>query len=184
MVTAYATAAAAAAAEAHYQAMQLGHHRNTPGTASLSGLDWAASKLISTTITPLPARRSAWCSITPPAEPVVLPGLLLGAAVGRALIDEASVPVQILVLGIPVAALLPLRSWFYRNQLWWQVLAAALFAVAIPKLVGLCGVWFDQPSASAALDWWRVAWTALLGPLLLWPLRLLPPLRAFVERGR
>jgi len=118
------------------------------------------------------------------AEPVVLPGLLLGAAVGRALIDEASVPVQILVLGIPVAALLPLRSWFYRNQLWWQVLAAALFAVAIPKLVGLCGVWFDQPSASAALDWWRVAWTALLGPLLLWPLRLLPPLRAFVERGR
>ena len=118
------------------------------------------------------------------AEPVVLPGLLLGAAVGRALIDEASIPGQSLVLGIPIAALLPLRSWFYRNQLWWQVLASALFAVAIPKLAGLCGTWFDQPSASAVLDWWRVFWTALLGPLLLWPLRQIPPFRSFVERGR
>lgn len=113
-----------------------------------------------------------------------LPGLLLGAAVGRAVVDEASVAVQVLVLGIPVAALLPLRPLFYRNHLWWQVAATALFAIMVPKLCGLCGDWFDQPSASSALHWWRVAGTAGLGPLLLLPLRHLPPMAAFVEPAR
>ena len=116
------------------------------------------------------------------AEPRLLPLLLLGMAVGRAIVDEATIPVQILVLGVPVAVLLPLRSLFYRHQLWWQVAAIALCAVAIPKLAGLCGRWFDQPSASAALDVSRVAWTAALGPVLLWLLRRLPPLRQFAER--
>jgi len=118
------------------------------------------------------------------AEPRVLPGLLLGAAVGRAVVDEATIPVQLLVLGVPIALLLPLRSFFYRQQLWWQVAAVVLCAVAIPKLALLCGRWFDQPSASAMLDGTRVFWTALLGPLVLWPLRRLPPLRQFVERSR
>lgn len=113
-----------------------------------------------------------------------LPGLLIGAALGRALIDEAAIPVQILVLGVPIAVLLPLRSLFYRHQLWWQVAAAAACAVAIPRLAGLCGQWFDQPSASAWLDGQRVLWTALLAPLLLWPLRRLPPLRWFEESSQ
>jgi hypothetical protein len=112
-----------------------------------------------------------------------LPGLLLGAAVGRALVDEAGLGAQILVLGVPIAALLPLRGLFYRQHLWWQATAAAAFAVAIPKLAGLCGRWFDQPSSSAALDGWRILSTALLGPLLLVVLRRLPPLRSFAERG-
>ncbi|MGE3175312.1 MAG: hypothetical protein AB7O97_21995 [Planctomycetota bacterium] len=117
------------------------------------------------------------------AEPRLLPGLLLGAAIGRALVDEASIPVQILVLGVPIAVLLPLRSLFYRHHAWWQVGAAALCAVAIPKLASLCGQWFDQPSAKAMLDGATVAWTAALGPLVLWPLRRLPPLRSFAERS-
>lgn len=110
-----------------------------------------------------------------------LPGLLLGAAVGRAVVDEASLPVQVLVLGVPIAVLLPMRPLFYRDHWWWQALAAALCAVAVPKLAGLAGLWFGQPSASAQLDFAVVGWTAVLGPVLLWPFRRLPPLAAFVE---
>lgn len=117
------------------------------------------------------------------ADPRALPGLLLGAAVGRAVVDEATVPVQILVLGVPVAAMLPLRLLFYRQHVWWQVATAALFAVAVPKLAGLCGQLFDQPSASSGLDAERVLWTALLGPALLALLRRLPPLSPFAERA-
>jgi hypothetical protein len=116
------------------------------------------------------------------AEPVALPGLLLGAAVGRGLIDEASVPLQLLILGVPLAVLMPLRRLFYRDQLWWQVLATSAFAVAIPKLAGLFGVWFDQPSASAQLSWMKVLWTGLFGPVALFFLRLLPPFSVFAER--
>lgn len=112
-----------------------------------------------------------------------LPGLLLGAALGRAVVDEASIPVQLLVLGVPIAVLLPLRSLFYRQQLWWQIAVALLCAVAVPKLALLCGRWFDQPSASAQLDAERVLWTVLLGPPLLWLLRRLPPLSPFAERS-
>ena len=118
------------------------------------------------------------------ADARALPLLLLGAAIGRALVDEATIPVQILVLGVPIAVLLPLRALFYRHHLWWQATAAALCALAIPKLAGLCGAWFDQPSASAQLEGMRVLWTTLLGPLLLWPLRVLPGLSAFTERSR
>lgn len=117
------------------------------------------------------------------AEPRALPGLLLGAAVGRAVVDEATIPVQLLVLGVPIATVLPLRSLFYRQQLWWQIASLALCSVAIPKLALLCGRWFDEPSASAQLDATSVFWTAVLGPILLWVLRRLPPLRSFVERA-
>jgi hypothetical protein len=56
--------------------------------------------------------------------------------------------------------------------------------VAIPKLAGLCGPWFDQPSASATLEVGRVLWTTALAPLLIWPLRAVPVLSGFTERSR
>lgn len=117
------------------------------------------------------------------AERAAVPWLLLACAAGRAVVDEAALPVQILVLGVPVAAMLPLRLLFYRQHVWWQVATAALFAVAVPKLAGLCGQLFDQPSASSGLDAERVLWTALLGPALLALLRRLPPLSPFAERA-
>ncbi len=116
------------------------------------------------------------------ADVRALPGLLLGAAVGRALVDEAAIPVQILVIGVPVAVLLPTRPLFYRHHLWWQGIAALACAIAVPKLAGLCGEWFGQPSASSQLSWPTVFFTALLGPLLFWPLSKLPPLRSFAEK--
>lgn len=115
------------------------------------------------------------------AERAAVPWLLLGAALGRALVDEASLPVQILVLGVPVAVLLPLRGFFVAKRWVWQALGAAACAYVIPKLAGLFGQWFAQPSASAWLDLAVVAWSALLAPPLLLLCRQLPPCRAFEE---
>ena len=53
--------------------------------------------------------------------------------------------------------------------------------VAIPKLAGLCGRLFDQPSASGSLQAIQVVWSALLLPPLLALVRRLPPCSAFVE---
>ena len=58
---------------------------------------------------------------------------------------------------------------------------AALLAIAIPKLSGLCGRVFDQPSISSVLDGWQVTWSALLVPPLLSVLRFVPPFAAFTE---
>ena len=46
------------------------------------------------------------------AQVPALPFLLLGVAVGRALVDQASLPVHLLVIGVPVAVLLPMRALF------------------------------------------------------------------------
>lgn len=115
------------------------------------------------------------------AERGAVPWLLLGGAIGRALVDEAALPVQILVLGLPIAVLLPLRTLFFGQRWLWQAVAAALCAIVIPKLAGLFGSWFDQPSASAHLDGMVVVWSALLLPPLLACARRLPPCRAFEE---
>ena len=115
------------------------------------------------------------------AERTALPLLLLGVAIGRALVDEASLPVHVLVVGVPVAAFLPLRALFVAQRWLWQAVAAALFAIAVPKLAGLCGRLFDEPSQSAVLHGWNVVWSALLMPPALSLLRLLPPFRAFAE---
>ena len=110
-----------------------------------------------------------------------MPFLLLGVAIGRTLVDEATLPVHILVIGIPVALLLPLRSLFVAQRWLWQAVAAALLAVAVPKLAGLFGRVFDQPSLSSVLNGWQVVWSALLLPPLLTVLRFLPPFAGFTE---
>lgn len=116
------------------------------------------------------------------AEPRAVAVLLLGAALGRAMVDEAGLWVQVLVLGAPVAVLLPLRRFLFRQRWLWQGAAAAFVAVALPKLAQLFGAWFDQPSAGAALDGSLVAWAAVSQPAVLWLLRRLPPLQPFAER--
>ncbi len=115
------------------------------------------------------------------AERHAVPWLLLGLAIGRAMVDEAMLPVQILVLGVPVGFLLPLRTLFFSQRWLWQAFAAALCAVAIPHLAGVCGRLFEQPSATAQMDGITVVWSAVLLPPLLLLLRALPPFRAFVE---
>jgi hypothetical protein len=115
------------------------------------------------------------------AEPRAIAILLVGASLGRAIVDEAVLPVQILVLGVPVAALLPLRGFLAHQRYLWQAVGGAACAVAVPKLAWLCGIWFAEPSASAVMDGRRVVVTSLLLPPVLWVLRRLPPLRGFAE---
>jgi hypothetical protein len=115
------------------------------------------------------------------AQRATVPWLLLGGALGRSLVDEASLPVQILVLGVPIAVLLPMRHLVFGQRWLWQALFAASCALVIPKLAGLFGRWFDQPSASAQLDGFVVLWSALLVPPLLLVARALPPCRAFED---
>jgi hypothetical protein len=116
------------------------------------------------------------------AQRSALPGLLLGFALGRALVDEASLPVQILVLGVPVAVLLPLRTLLFGHRWSLQVVVAGVCAVGVPRLAALCGRVFAQPSASGVLTAADVLWAMLLAPPLVWLLRRLPPCAAFVER--
>lgn len=115
------------------------------------------------------------------ADRRALAGLLLGAAMGRALVDEAGLCVHVLVLGVPVALLLPLRRWFFGQRWIWQATAAALLAIAVPRLSGLCGRVFDQPSASSVFDGMVVLTSAVFLPPLLWCLRAVPPFAAFEE---
>jgi hypothetical protein len=114
------------------------------------------------------------------AERRALPWLLLGAAVGRALVVDAAVPVHMLVMGVPAALLVPLRALLYGHRWTWQVLVAAATATMVPLGDGLCARWFGGPPA-APIEFWRVALTALVLPPLLAVLRRLPPLASFEE---
>ncbi|MCR9247280.1 MAG: hypothetical protein NXI31_19785 [bacterium] len=115
------------------------------------------------------------------ADRRALAGLLLGAALGRALVDEAGLCVHILVIGVPVAVLLPLRRWFFGQRWIWQATTAALIACIVPRLAGLCGRLFDQHSVSATFDGYVVVTSAVFLPPLLWCLRVVPPFAAFEE---
>ncbi|MFK7742433.1 MAG: hypothetical protein AB8H80_19120 [Planctomycetota bacterium] len=110
-----------------------------------------------------------------------LPWLLLGCAISRALVDEASLPVQILVLGIPVCVLLPLRTLFVAQRWLWQAAFAVLLAYGIPWLAGTFGRLFQEPSLGAQLHGWPVVWSAVFVPPLVWLLRHIPPFVGFTE---
>lgn len=115
------------------------------------------------------------------AERAALPWLLLGAALGRALVDDASLALQVLVLGAPVAALLPLRLLLHGQRWLHQAVAAAAVAFGLPRFASWLGEWFAQPAASAPPDVFTVMWTAVVVPPLLALARRLPPCRGFTE---
>ncbi len=115
------------------------------------------------------------------AERAALPWLLLGAALGRALVDDASLALQLLLLGAPVAILLPLRLLLHGQRWPYLALAAAGVAYGLPPLAGVLGAWFAQPTAGAQGEGLVVLWTALFAPPMLAVARRLPPCRGFVE---
>ncbi len=116
------------------------------------------------------------------ARASALPGLLLGAAVGRALAFDGAIALHFLAIGLPVAGLFPLRGVFFRGSVFWQGAAAVFLALAVPRVaqffaritVGATDA-IDFPSAFGLFC------SAILVPPLAWCLRQLPPLRSFVE---
>lgn len=110
-----------------------------------------------------------------------VPMLLVLLAIGRALVDEAALPVHVLVLGVPTAVLLPLRRIFHARRWFVLTLAAAAVAVAVPRLALLLGRVFDQPSVGAQLEPAVLFWSALLSPPLVLLASRLPPLAAPTE---
>ncbi|MFM1870886.1 MAG: hypothetical protein RL398_308 [Planctomycetota bacterium] len=114
------------------------------------------------------------------ADRRALPWLLFGAAIGRALVIDAPVPVHMLVMGVPAALLVPLRALLYGHRWTWQVAVAAAAAAMVPLGDGLCARWFGGPPAPT-IELWRIALTAVVLPPLLAVLRRLPPLASFEE---
>lgn len=115
------------------------------------------------------------------AELAALPWLLLGAAMGRAVVDEASLATQILVIGAPVAALLPLRAVVEGRRWIWQMVIAAMLALALPELAALLSRWTGQGLHASSVSPWSPLVAACYAPLLLGMLRWLPPFQAFEE---
>lgn len=111
-----------------------------------------------------------------------LPGLLFCTALGRSLFDDGGIALHFLSLGLPIAALIPLRSVFFRGSILWQAAAAAFLAIAVPRVfaffAALSGVGGEAVMRSSM---WAVAWALVFVPMLGQLLRRLPPLRAFTE---
>ena len=119
------------------------------------------------------------------ARTTSIPGLLLFAAVARSLFGDANVALHFLALGLPVAVLLPLRSFFFGGSLAWQAAVSAMLAFAVPKVFVL----FQRLSASET-EWSAgdllsvsVIGAAVSVPATAWALRQLPPLKWFVEES-
>lgn len=108
-------------------------------------------------------------------------GLVLCAAAARAVVEDGGLALHVLALGVPVAALLPLRGLLYRRYAW-QCAASAVLAVALARLGSLLGEVLRQPAAGAPLQWGHVLWAVLLAPPLVAVLRRIPPFPAFQER--
>lgn len=116
------------------------------------------------------------------APPRALPGLVLGIAMARVVVDGAAgLAVQVLVVGLPVALLLPLRALLFGQRWLWQWLGTALLALGIPRLDGLFSALFAGVGQGPPVAGMQVVWSVLLLPPTLWLLRRLPPLRWFQE---
>ena len=112
-----------------------------------------------------------------PAESV--PKLCAGLARGVLLPGDAAL--HVLVLGVPVAVLLPARAVFFRGSTVLQCVAAAFLAVSTPKIAALLGRVTDQAPTALSVTIADVIWAALLVPPATWLLRRLPPLAQFQE---
>jgi hypothetical protein len=120
------------------------------------------------------------------ARPAALPAILASAALARSVVAPGGLALHLLVLGIPVAVLVPVRLWLFRRRLLLQLAAAAFLAFAVPALAlwlarfagaGIAG------DAGAGTLGRSASLPAVLAVLpLTWLLCALPPTRGFVER--
>jgi hypothetical protein len=115
-----------------------------------------------------------------------LPALLFGAALGRALLEGGGLPLWFLAMGLPVAALLPLRTVFVERAPLWQCTAAGFLALCVPRVATFFGRFAADPFAPLAPlgGVVSVLLAMVLAPLLAVVLRRLPPLGRFAEVRR
>lgn len=118
------------------------------------------------------------------ARPSALPGLLFCAALSRSVFLPGSVFWHMLVLGLPVAMLLPLRVVFSARSPLWQCAAAGFLAYLMPRLAGLLLRLTAQGGASAHTTAAEVFVAMCLVPLMTWVLRVVPPLSLFEEQPK
>lgn len=111
-----------------------------------------------------------------------LPGLLFCAALSRSVFLPGQVFWHILVLGLPVAMLLPLRVVFSARSPLWQCAAAGFLAYLLPRLGGVLFRLTGQGDAPPHTHAAEVFVAMCLVPLMTWALRAVPPLSLFEER--
>lgn len=138
---------------------------------------WLAARLW-----PMPGLTFALCMFLGlHARATALPGLLVCAALARSALVGGDAAVHVLILGIPVSALVPLRVVFYRQRLLWQCVAAAFLALTVPRVTAFLGRFAEATPPVAPVSWEQVLWAVALVPGLTWLLRHMPPLSAFRE---
>lgn len=115
------------------------------------------------------------------ARSTALPGLLCCAALGRSVFVAGGLGAQLLVLGIPIALLLPLRLVFFRRNLLWQAVVAGFIAWSLPHLELF--VLRFTPDAGVTPAAAEPLAAMLLAPPAVWLLARLPPLPWFTERA-
>lgn len=138
---------------------------------------WLAERVL-----PVPAMTFAVCLFLGSfARPSALPGLLVCAALARSVTVGGDVAVQALILGLPVAALLPFRGVFYPRSLAWQAVAGGFLALGVPKITALLGRFSEAVPTAEPVEWGQLLVAALAVPAATWLLRQVPPLRWFGE---
>jgi hypothetical protein len=115
------------------------------------------------------------------ARPSALPGLLLCAALARSVLVGGDAALHVLILGMPVSALVPLRLVFYRRHLLWQCTAASFLAVTVPKATAFLGRFAEAVPDAPPVSWSQILWAACAVPPATWVLRSIPPLSLFRE---
>ncbi len=117
------------------------------------------------------------------ARTSALPGLLLCAALARSVFLVGPVAWHLLVLGLPIAVLLPLRSVLSNRSPLWQCVAAGMLAYVLPRVSGLLFRLTQQGDAEGAPTALGVFLAMCVVPILTRLLRSVPPASLFLERA-
>ena len=112
-----------------------------------------------------------------------VPGFLLCAALGRALLEDGDAAVHFLSMGIPVAVLLPARLAFVERSITIQICCASFLALTMGPVAAFFAELSRQPLDVGSVGGWSaVLVTAVVAPCTAAALRVLPPFGLFAER--
>jgi len=117
------------------------------------------------------------------ARPMALPGLLLCAALSRSVLIPGSAALHLLILGVPVAVLLPLRGVFSRGSVLWPCLASGFLAFVLPRLSGLLFRLTGDGGPALSMTGFEIFVAMCVIPVFTFALRKVPPLSLFQEEG-